>query len=319
MNYRMHDKLIITDNNEIIAGGRNIEESYYGMSEKNFHDLDFYLKSRNLATKVREYYLHMWNSRHVRKITYGKRYKSGKHYNKMVDKLKNIRKFTLYNKEKYLQISKNLDPEISGLQFRKAKFLSSYNSVTGRFEPEYLSTSLFNLSLRIKRSMLIETPYLLPTKRMFKLLEYLDKRGVTVDFVTNSFCSSDAVPVVAAYDNEKDNLSGLGVNLFEYKGPDYLHVKSAVFDDKTALIGSYNMDPRSAYINTELIFVIEDKNVAEKLKSIIFEDKKNCIEVKFNKDNSEGGYYNCVKSGIDIFLYTFFRLFSNLSLFYYQF
>jgi phosphatidylserine/phosphatidylglycerophosphate/cardiolipin synthase-like enzyme len=319
LNYRMHDKLIIADNIEIIGGGRNIEKSYYGLSDKNFHDFDFYLTSTNLTTKVRNYFLHMWNSNHVKRITYNKGYRAGEHYDKMVNKLKNIRKYTLYNKEKYLKLSKNLSPKIKGIQFKKANFLSSFNSITGKFEPEFLSTSLFNLAIKIKKSMLIETPYFLPTKRMLELLKYLQKKNVKVEFITNSYCSSDAIPVVAAYDNEKENLSHIGVDLYEYKGPDYLHVKSAVFDNKIALLGSYNMDPRSAYLNTELVFVIEDENVAKKLKSIIYNDKKNCVKVKWDEDNFSKGYYNCTKSGINIFIYTFFRAFSHLPIFYYQF
>ncbi len=318
-NYRMHDKLIIADNKEIIAGGRNIEKSYFGMGEKNFNDLDFYMSSEQLAVKVRKYFLHMWNSNHVKKISYIKSYKSGNHYNYIVNKLKNIRKYTLFKKKKYLQLSKDLDPVTNGIRFKQAQFLNSYNNITGKFEPEYLSTSLFNLAIKIKKSMLIETPYFLPTKRMFKLMKYLNKKNIKMDFITNSYCSSDVVPVVAAYDNEKQELLNLGVELYEYKGPDYLHAKSAIFDENIALLGSYNMDPRSAYINTELVFIIEGKNIVDKLNDIISQDKENCVKVKANENNSAGGYYDCTKSGIDIFLYTFFRLFSNLSLFYYQF
>ncbi len=318
-NYRMHDKLIIADGKEIIAGGRNIEKSYFGMGRKNFNDLDFYMSSEQMATTVRKYFLHMWNSNHVKKLSYKKTYRTGSHYNHEINKLKNIRKYTLYKKKKYLELSKNLDPVKNGIRFDKAQFLNSYNNITGKFEPEYLSTSLFNLALKIKKSMLIETPYFLPTKRMFKLMKYLHKKNVKMDFITNSYCSSDVVPVVAAYDNEKQELVNLDVELYEYKGPDYLHAKSAIFDNKIALLGSYNMDPRSAYINTELVFIIEGENVVKNLNEIITKDKENCVKVKTNENNSATGYYDCTKSGIDIFLYTFFRLFSNLSLFYSQF
>ena len=98
------------------------------------------------------------------------------------------------------------------------------------------------------------------------------------------------MPVAAAYDNQKNMLSGMGVELYEYLGPDYLHAKSAIFDDSLSLIGSFNMDPRSAYINTELVFVIEDKIVAEKLKNIIIGDMENCVYVRDKEDQSKGGF-----------------------------
>ncbi len=319
LNYRMHDKIIIADETEIIAGGRNIEKTYFGKAKKNFHDRDFYMKSRKMAIEVRSYFMQMWNSKHVKNITYKSFYRRGKHYQKMMNKMKNLRKFTLQSEKKYKRLSKNIDPQIMGIPFKKAKFLSSLNKITGRFEPEFLSTSLFNLALKIKKSILIETPYFLPTKRMYRLLKYLRQKNVKMDFVTNSYCSSDAVPVVAAYDNEKYSLYQLGVDLYEFKGVDYLHAKSAVFDDKIALLGSYNMDPRSAYINTELVFIIEDENVAKELKNVILTDRKNCIKVLPDEDGELGGYYDCTKSGKDIFIYTFFRAFSYLSIFYYQF
>jgi len=113
-----------------------------------------------------------------------------------------------------------------------------------------------------------------------------------MQFVTNSFCSTDAMPVAAAYDNEKPKIESLGVELYEYIGPGYLHAKSAVFDDSLALVGSYNMDPRSAYINTELVFVIEDKNVAKELKKLILEDMENCVNTNIATENTFGGYYD---------------------------
>ena len=317
LNYRMHDKLIVADSREVITGGRNIENTYFNLAKKSFHDRDCYFYSKTLGNQVRDYFLNLWNSKHTKRLVYRKYYKQGKHYEKQINKLKNIRKYTLLNKPEYEKISSKFDLLKNGYPFKKVVFLNSFNKLTEQFEPEYLSTSLFNLSLKIKKSLFIETPYLVPTKRLYKLLTYLDNKNVKMEFLTNSICSSDAIPVVAAYDSEKEEIFKRNVILYEYKGPKYLHAKSAVFDDKISLIGTYNMDPRSAYINTELVFIIEDENIAGILKSNILEDKKNSIKVERNADGP-GGYYNCDKDQKTMMGYILFKLLALFPFLYYQ-
>ena len=216
----------------------------------------------------------------------------------------------------YQKLISAIDPKTKGIKFKKVKFLNSYDKVKNKFNPEFLSTSLYNLTINTKKSFIIETPYLLPTLRFYKLLRYFKSKGVKMQFVTNSFCSTDAMPVAAAYDNEKPKLEELGVELYEYLGPDYLHAKSAVFDDSLALVGSYNMDPRSAYINTELVFVIDDKNIAKELKRLITEDMENSISTKVISDNSFGGFYDCDKSRKAIMTYVIFKFLTKFGWLY---
>ena len=55
----------------------------------------------------------------------------------------------------------------------------------------------------------------------------------------------------------------------EYKGPDVLHAKSIIVDDRIAMIGSYNIDPRSRYLNTEVMCLTEDEEFARELRASI--------------------------------------------------
>lgn len=176
--YRMHDKLVIIDQKKFIAGGRNIDKSYYGLAENNFHDRDIYFNSKDLTQQVREYFLQLWNSKHVKKITYRKRHKSNKNYKKNENKLKNIRNFILFNQEEYNEMFKERNLKHKSLKFKKALFLSAYNKETKKFDPFFLSTSLFNYSMNITKYMLIETPYLVPTKRFSGLIEHLRQKGL---------------------------------------------------------------------------------------------------------------------------------------------
>ena len=316
LNYRMHDKLILADSDKLIVGGRNIENSYYGLNSKNFHDRDLFFHSKSLVRDVRRYYYQLWNSSHVQKITYYDSDKHGKRSTRMINKLKNIRNYVLSKSALYKKLISTIDPKTKGVKFSNVLFLNSYDEVKNKFNPEYLSTALYYLTINTKKSFIIETPYLLPTQRFYKLLRHFKQKNIKMQFVTNSFCSTDAMPVAAAYDNEKPKIESLGVELYEYTGPGYLHAKSAVFDDSLALVGSYNMDPRSAYINTELVFVIEDKSVAKELKKLILEDMENCVNTNTATENTFGGYYDCEKSRIDIMTYVIFKFLTKFSWLY---
>jgi phosphatidylserine/phosphatidylglycerophosphate/cardiolipin synthase-like enzyme len=51
-----------------------------------------------------------------------------------------------------------------------------------------------------------------------------------------------------------------------------LHAKSLVIDSKIACVGSYNLDPRSANLNTEVALVVEDDAFAKELTAVIHND-----------------------------------------------
>ena len=313
-NMRMHDKLIIADQVAFITGGRNIENSYYGLDKRNFYDRDLYFYSGQLTSHVRDYFLNLWRSKYVEKISYFTKLKSKNNLVKSKNKILsgNVlrEKYNDYN----LKITSTYLPLTEGLYFEKAFFLSSYDPDNSNFNPEHLSTSLYNFMLKVNNEAIIETPYLLPTKNLYKLLKYLSDQKIKVEFVTNSICSTDVMPIAAAYDNQKEKFNQLDVELYEFQGPNYLHTKSAVIDDKFALIGSYNMDPRSAYINTELVFII-----AAELKKIIDRDKGKSVKVENNSMNTYGGYYDCMKSGADMRTYLLFKILTNYKILYNQF
>jgi hypothetical protein len=132
-NFRMHDKLIIVDNEKLITGGRNIEISYYGLDEKNFHDRDVFFHSKILTKKVSKYFNELWNSKHVRAINYHGYHKKGKNYTNMFNKMKNIRNYVNFNITSISKKLKNLFLKTNGISFNKATFLSSYSKSTDKF------------------------------------------------------------------------------------------------------------------------------------------------------------------------------------------
>ena len=101
--------------------------------------------------------------------------------------------------------------------------------------------------------------------------------------MTNSLASTDNIEAFRGYQTDRKELLETGVQLFEFR-PDAqerstiltgeladssnikatigLHAKSMVIDGKTTVIGTFNLDPRSANLNTECITIIESEKIA---------------------------------------------------------
>lgn len=103
-------------------------------------------------------------------------------------------------------------------------------------------------------------------------------------FITNSLAATDAIWVHASYAFQRRKLLGMGINLFEYRpDPDdrkyfidnyqiknenmvvSIHAKTMVIDDKSVFIGSFNMDPRSTHLNTEMGLIIDSPDLASNI------------------------------------------------------
>ncbi|MCM3050602.1 phospholipase D-like domain-containing protein, partial [Bacillus safensis] len=129
---------------------------------------------------------------------------------------------------------------------------------------------LAELTRGAQKEFLAFSPYFVPHDAGVKILGDTTARGVRVAIVTNSLAATDAVAVQAGYAPYRVPLLQRGVELYEFKSqPDQqparlfgsrsrasLHAKAYVIDRQILVIGSLNLDPRSAYLNTELALVI---------------------------------------------------------------
>ncbi len=84
--------------------------------------------------------------------------------------------------------------------------------------------------------------------------------------LTNSLASTHNLFAQGGYEGKKKKLVRMGLEIWEYKGPKALHAKSVVIDDKVAIVGNFNIDPRSELLNTELAVVAHDEEVARQLR-----------------------------------------------------
>jgi len=141
-----------------------------------------------------------------------------------------------------------------------------------------------------QHSISIESPYLITTEVGQSLFREAIARGVTVRILTNSLASTDNLEAFSGHQRARAALLGMGVLIHEFR-PDAqvrlramtdalpedgahrpifgLHSKSMVVDDAIAVIGTFNLDPRSANLNTECLAIIHDVRVAGELARVM--------------------------------------------------
>ncbi len=248
---RMHEKVVVVDGERYIAGGRNLAEAYFGMAKKkNYVDRDVYVEGPSAADADR-HFQNVWASAHVADLKV-----------RVSDEEKEIAAQMLHEAlcGGSVDLDTGRDWSEGGADVDRVDFL--HDPVDGG---PRLAVRLADVLENAKTSIVIESPYLVPSKGLLELLERKLKDGVYVQIVTNSLRSTDGVLPQAGYLKYRRRLARAGIDVREYKGPDPLHAKSAVIDGRIALIGSYNLDPRSENLNTEVMCLAEDEEVAQEL------------------------------------------------------
>lgn len=260
---RMHDKLTVADGRLLLAGGRNIESPYFGLGRqlerRNYLDCDLEVEGA-AAAEARRYFLALWTSREVRparsKATPAEIREAGR---------------TLDQHKAWLDVrieTARNDPERIPAEDARAeagpvRFL--HDPIGRKGAEPGVGHELRNLLESARESAVIESPYLVPSRAFRKTLRQALKRGVRVRILTNSLATTDNLWPQAGYAGWKKWFVGSGVELWEYLGPECLHTKAAVIDGETVIVGSYNLDPRSERLNTELALVFQNRPLATEM------------------------------------------------------
>ena len=286
VNRRMHNKLMVADNAAALVGGRNIGDIYYGVNTTaNYRDLDVLAVGpvvRSLSGVFDQY----WNSASAVPIaalverTYGP--------GDLDDILAKLRR-TIAEAEYPYPIEQDLH-EMSAranqlrdeLVWANGRIIADDPGDIARGE---VSDDVFNFLDRrvaeLEEELLIESPYFVLRPRAIAIVKELHDRGVRVRVLTNSLASNDVLPAHSGYAKTRRRLLENGMEIYELR-PDTdafrpgwslvagrsraaLHTKALAFDRKAVFIGSFNLDPRSAVINTEAGLYIESPVFAQKL------------------------------------------------------
>lgn len=295
-NQRMHNKTFIVDDKVVITGGRNIADEYFDYDhEYNFRDRDVLLIGKT-SKQVKSSFNTFWNAKQSVAITSIVNENRIDINNK--NRFDNLHQYACNPDNFWPQIRTKIENFSQTIKKIKnsdklvwVNNVSFISDIPGKNSTKFglggggkTTSNLMALIKNAKHSVAIQTPYLITTKLSQNLFRKAIKRGVKIRVLTNSLASTDNLEAFASYQSDRKKLLKMGVEIYEFK-PDAavrkeimnnklqqkleftptfgLHAKSMVIDDKITVIGTFNLDPRSANLNTECVTIIDSEIVAK--------------------------------------------------------
>lgn len=277
---RMHDKYVVIDRKYLLVGGRNLKDGYFKLKvkeEQTFYDLDVLLTGQP-AIEAADYFEERWVSplaeeRVIKKINEDK-------YTDLEEKI-----FRTYDEIEALD-GMSLSDEKAALSECQDTSFYAYDP-NDKLDNESIQDIYIREIENAQTSIDIQNAYVILTKPMQKAIRAAAERGVRVRIVTNSLKTADVTMSYSAFRNLRPKLMKWGVEIYEFTQNDTLHTKLAIFDNKRFIVGSFNLDPRSANINSETIILSGDKQHAELIQE--FYDETLELSARINEKGRHEG------------------------------
>jgi cardiolipin synthase C len=309
VNRRMHNKVMVADNAAAIVGGRNIGDIYYGVNTvANYRDLDVLAVGpvvRDLSGVFDRY----WNSTLAVPIaTIVERAYGAADLDVILTRLREAIATADYPYP--------IDQDLNELAAQGAEFRDDLVWARGRIiadDPEAIARGkesdevvsfIRGRVAQLKENLLVESPYFVLPAGAQATVKALHARNVQVRVLTNSLASNDVLAAHSGYAKTRRRLLESGMDLYELR-PDTdafrpgwsllsrqsraaLHTKAMAFDREAAFIGSFNLDSRSAVINTEAGLYIESPELAERLTAYMATgvEPANCYRVSLHPNGN---------------------------------
>ncbi|MCL4213718.1 MAG: phospholipase D family protein [Gemmatimonadales bacterium] len=300
-NQRMHNKTFTVDGQVVITGGRNIADEYFDFDHAyNFRDRDVLLLG-GVVGDVQRSFDEFWAdslSRPVSELVARASTADAQVRAADLERFAWLHRYACDPANYWPQVRAQLEEIPRAFERIQAsgalQWIDSVQYVTdapGKNDGRSglggggATTDALAALVRGARTTLdIQSPYLVTTEVGRSLLREAVQRGVRVRILTNSLASTDNLEAFNGYQRDREALLRDGVRIFEFRPDaavrrtimdgalqetlDYapvfgLHAKSMVIDGEITVIGTFNMDPRSANLNTECVTVIHSARIAE--------------------------------------------------------
>ena len=294
VNRRMHNKSFTVDNQMTIVGGRNIADEYFGAREDaKFSDLDV-LGVGPVVQDVSTMFDTYWNHETALPVPAFASMPDdpAAELNRIRDGMDDWRAEvtrTVYGEALRQDIEKFMATDNSVFDWAPYELVydSPDKGIKKRSEEaDSIRTSLAESLASATKQVVIISPYFVPRKTFTESLVQLKKSGVDVTIITNSLAANNQFTVHSGYRPSRKPLLKAGVKIYEVR-PDAdvagaelvaasgakatLHTKAFLVDDREVFIGSFNFDPRSAYINTESGVIIRSEQLAAQFERAVRE------------------------------------------------
>ena len=276
---RNHRKMLIVDDRRLVTGGRNWSDEYWDLAYGGFSfmDRDVLVEGPGVAAAAKSADLH---HAHEWSVSAADAFTDVPIDPAAVSRAKDSLRTSAGDIETLAQVKKTAAAQRALSKTHTAPRVTFVSDKPGEAGPGVMRChdALMNRISAAKKTVVIETYDFFPGAESEKAFAELAKKNVKLAVLTNS-PATESNPMVAAYAHESARrLVKAGADVYGMGGwesPDHVdprpagtysfwgtHAKTIVIDSKDVIIGSFNFDPRSARLNTEMGFVIDSPALA---------------------------------------------------------
>ncbi|HIU77052.1 MAG TPA: phospholipase D family protein [Candidatus Pelethocola excrementipullorum] len=282
---RMHDKYIIVDDLAYILGGRNTFDYFIGDYATNDRSRDREVLVYNTKRgDVEDHTSSLWQVEAYFKKIWDLDVCTYFHNDESLREKEGVQKQILLLEERYEKL-RNENPELfetpdyvgRTVPTNQIQLVSNPTGIYGK-EP-VVFYELSELMKQARSQVTIHTPYAVCNGYMYDTLKEICDQVPEVHMLVNSVENGDNVVASSDYLKFKGKLLDTGIQILEYDGGESYHGKSILIDDNLSVIGSYNLDLRSTYVDTELMLVIDSRPFNAELKEAMDSLEKDCRTV----------------------------------------
>ena len=304
VNHRMHNKIMVMDNNLAIIGGRNIGDHYFSVNpETNFRDLDI-VAAGPVVREISSVFDRFWNGDWAVPIeVLMDRPYTDEDLQQAVTRMRNKiaeGDYPYSVDDDVASIMEEFTTTIEALIWAPGSIVwDDPSSIEAEGEAGVMVEALYRKLQSLQHELAIESAYFVVGERGVEAAQQLRDRGVRVRILTNSLASNDVVAAHAGHAEYRKQLLATGAEIHEIR-PDSgvirknwsgesnagLHTKALVFDRESVFIGSFNLDPRSSNINTEAGLYVESPELAAQVLAYMDEGVRpeNSYQVLLDED-----------------------------------
>lgn len=264
---RLHDKYVIVDDDLYLLGGRNNYDYFLGDNGYKNYDRDVLVyntepgSEEGSVRQLEAYFNSVWERKECKTFggTWGRGRKSEieQAARELEERYRGLR-------ERYPALGERPDYASMTYPVNKITLLSNPIHVYAK-EPQVFY-ALSELMKDTEEEVRIHTPYVICNDWMYENLREICEDNPNVLLLTNSVANNGNPFGASDYLLHKEKLVDTGIQIYEYEGGVSYHGKSISIGNRLAIVGSFNMDMRSAYLDTELMLVIDSEAVAGQLR-----------------------------------------------------
>ena len=272
----LHDKLLIVDGKVGIISGRNMANRFY-MPDYMTKDVvfdrdvaviqcDHSLGENSGVTQMKEYFDLLWDHPYTANPVY----KIGRKRNQRAETRREyfahqLNRFRSEHPEYFF----DAEAWLGERSVPTSKVTLIHNPIQRGNKTPWVWVELARLAEQAEASLLVQSPYLVPTQAMLKYLDKDSLAGKELVLLTNSVAASPNLSAIAGYERKRGLMENLAAQIWEYNGPGSLHGKALVFDHHISAVGSFNIDARSSFLSTETMLVIHSEEFNTLLRQAI--------------------------------------------------